>query len=999
MRSYWPSLLITAAVAACAGPPPSAYVGGSSQSSAAAIALGRNAAGEACTQQTQGTGAAIFCGNWDQPSGQVTTIGPSTDIRQVAIASLWRNALDSRFTCADPAPTTILGTTPALILSCTRRVGGWPQAALVTSIGGQVYAGDSIVPAIPVLERAIGVLSGRVSAEAAPGLPPGQAAARLATQAFSAGDIGQYQSLMLAGSRANLAESFTAAERAYRAAYDLQRKALGQADPNTAIPLMLVALQLSNQGRAAEADDTFARADRLIAGAADATALPRLHYYRALNALNQNKPADALPLLQQAEAEYAALLSPAMLTAAPPRPRGPAVVASRAATIMAPSSDTMLLEPAQQTALIGVIESRRYQAITLRALHRPDDARAMIQSAAALAGARGLQQRDLTARLYRTASIVDDATRQGSGYGGILRATRDFADAQPGTRPLAQTQLLRAGQDLNAGSTADALDLCRSATALLRNLKAGTSVELILPCLSAYAAEAARDPAQRQTLLADMFAASQLVQGSITSRQIAEASTRLSETARDPKVGAAIRRQQDANLAVADLQQRAQAAPAGTPAAEDLAKQLTAAQATLADASAALQAASPNYGQLVQESVPAADVLAALAPGEAFVSMVLGPDTGWVFALRDGQVAAAPTKAGSTAMSALVKRIRTTVEPTGATPPPFDIAAAQDIYTDTLGQLGPQLDGLHSLTVAPTGSLLSLPFGLLLTGPASQDALATAPWLIRKVAIAHVPAAANFVSLRHAAASSGASRPWYGFGDFHPVTLAQAERSFPAGACADSAKLFAGLPPLPFARRELDAARLLLGGSASDELEGAAFNTPRVLTTNLRAYRVLHFATHALLPTDLRCQTEPAIVTSAPPGAADAKGALLTSSDVTGLQLDADVVILSACNSGGPNGTTSGESLSGLARAFFYAGARALMVTHWSVNDQATAFLVAGTMQRLRTSGAATALQGAELAMLDGAGHTLPAAIAHPFYWAPFALVGEGRGRTVSAGL
>ena len=65
------------------------------------------------------------------------------------------------------------------------------------------------------------------------------------------------------------------------------------------------------------------------------------------------------------------------------------------------------------------------------------------------------------------------------------------------------------------------------------------------------------------------------------------------------------------------------------------------------------------------------------------------------------------------------------------------------------------------------------------------------------------------------------------------------------------------------------------------------------------------------------------------------------------MQLDADVVILSACNSGGPNGETSGESLSGLARAFFYAGARALMVTHWSVNDQATAFLVAGTLKRV----------------------------------------------------
>ena len=82
----------------------------------------------------------------------------------------------------------------------------------------------------------------------------------LAAQAFSAGDIGQYQQLMLAGSRANLAESFVAAERAYRAAYNLQRKALGVNDPNTAIPLMLVALQLSDEGRTVEADDAFSNA-------------------------------------------------------------------------------------------------------------------------------------------------------------------------------------------------------------------------------------------------------------------------------------------------------------------------------------------------------------------------------------------------------------------------------------------------------------------------------------------------------------------------------------------------------------------------------------------------------------------------------------------------------------------------------------------------------------------------------------------------------------------
>ena len=85
---------------------------------------------------------------------------------------------------------------------------------------------------------------------------------------------------------------------------------------------------------------------------------------------------------------------------------------------------------------------------------------------------------------------------------------------------------------------------------------------------------------------------------------------------------------------------------------------------------------------------------------------------------------------------------------------------------------------------------------------------------MRKFTLAHVPAPSNFVSLRKIAAGSRATQPWFGFGDFHPVTLAQAEKTFSGAGCAESAKLLAGLPPLPYARKELEAARALLGADA-----------------------------------------------------------------------------------------------------------------------------------------------------------------------------------------
>jgi CHAT domain-containing protein len=113
---------------------------------------------------------------------------------------------------------------------------------------------------------------------------------------------------------------------------------------------------------------------------------------------------------------------------------------------------------------------------------------------------------------------------------------------------------------------------------------------------------------------------------------------------------------------------------------------------------------------------------------------------------------------------------------------------------------------------------------------------------------------------------------------------------------------------------------------------------------------------------------------------------MLTASAVADLDLDADLVILSACNSGGPGGSTAGESLSGLARAFFYAGARSLLVTHWYINDAAATRVVAVTLDRLRQGqDLAEALRAAQLDLA----RNIPGG-SHPALWGAFALVGPG---------
>ena len=348
-------------------------------------------------------------------------------------------------------------------------------------------------------------------------------------------------------------------------------------------------------------------------------------------------------------------------------------------------------------------------------------------------------------------------------------------------------------------------------------------------------------------------------------------------------------------------------------------------------------------------------------------------------------------------MAKLVHDLRAGIEQTAAgILPTFNIAAARTLYEDTLGKVGASLDGVTALVVAPSGPLLAIPFETLLTGPADPADLAGAPWLMRKFSLAHVPAPSNFVSLRRIAEGSRATEPWFGFGDFQPVTLAQARAAFPGPTCAESAQLLSQLPPLPGTEKELAAARQIFGANPGDQMLGRAFTAPAVLKAPLKNYRILHFATHALLPSDLACESEPAIVTSAPAGASSATSALLTASEVVGMDLDADLVILSACNSGGPGGGTAGESLSGLARAFFFAGARALMVSHWDVSDKVAPYLIADTLARMRADpgiGVAAALRNAQLAMLQEAGHGLPAEVAHPFFWAPFAVIGEGGAR------
>jgi len=162
-------------------------------------------------------------------------------------------------------------------------------------------------------------------------------------------------------------------------------------------------------------------------------------------------------------------------------------------------------------------------------------------------------------------------------------------------------------------------------------------------------------------------------------------------------------------------------------------------------------------------------------------------------------------------------------------------------------------------------------------------------------------------------------------------------------------------------------------------------------------YRVVAFATHGLVAGELDGLHQPALALSAPAVTGGAGDGLLTLEKILGLKLDADWVVLSACNTGAGDGAGA-EAASGLGRAFFYAGTRAILVTNWSVHSQSARDLVTDLFSRQAADpklSRADALRQAMLGLMDGPGFqddkgkTL-FTYAHPLFWAPYSIIGDG---------
>jgi CHAT domain-containing protein len=740
--------------------------------------------------------------------------------------------------------------------------------------------------------------------------------------------------------------------------------------------LMHLALNVANQGRQREAEAMFARAAVMAPLAADPVAVPRLNHYRGLAAMSGRNTAVAIDFLKRAEDGYAALIP--------------------SSTLRGTTELSAFTDPITQSAILGWSETRRNLAL---AMAREGDAK---QSVAALGESRDILRRTgiepglMIARHLRSEGTVAAATGNIDASARALEAAaKRFAIAAPGERPEATTLFLAAARRLEIGNRAAALAAFRAGREILRSRQLTLPVSLVMPYLDALDAEARANAAQADELALEMFAAAQLAQRSEAVRFVQQASARIAVSSGDAKVVEAVRRLQDADETLRDLfAQR----DAGESAGLD--QKIAEAQVARAEAESAVAVAAPGYRQLVLSATTAGDVANVLASDEAMVLTLLGRGHGYVFAVRQGKVVAARTELSEPSAQTLVTQLRDGIYNPNAEAKVgnFDPKPARRLYVDLLAPLEATLAGAQTLIVVPDGPLLAIPFGALLTSDDVAGPMGSYPWLIRKHAIVHVTSAQAFVSQRASGAGIASRAPlaYVGFGDFIPPTQAQIAASFPVDRCGRDADKIAGLGRLDNSQMEITETNKVVGAGPDDAKLGRGFTLDGVKGAELDKRRIVHFSTHALLATDLDCLDEPSILVSASAGASDVSSNFIKASDILGFKLDADLVILSACNTGGGGAQAQsggGEALAGLARSFFFAGARGLLVTHWEVADSASTFIIADAMRR-QSQGASTAsaIRMVQLSMFDVADKA-PATQnwGHPFYWAAFALIGDGK--------
>lgn len=512
----------------------------------------------------------------------------------------------------------------------------------------------------------------------------------------------------------------------------------------------------------------------------------------------------------------------------------------------------------------------------------------------------------------------------------------------------------------------------------------------------------------------DMFFAIQQIRNPVTTDTLARLITRIS--AGSSEASLAIRNLQDAerreNRLAAKIDLLRTSRPRDTNAltvARALLGRTRADKAAYADEVTRL---APNFNQLLDPTISLADFRATLSPDEVYVQVRTGDERGVLVAITTEAVQIYELPFGNFQLVGLSNDLRGSLkEAVAGDLSAFTTAAARQLYDMVFGPIHDLVQSKRSIVFAPDKQLLALPPGLFIQ-PGADDAVAAKdykriPWLGTAKAVSIALSPSSFAALRRAP-DSRANVPFAAFGDFEPAGPAAVDRIAAArGApieCRPDLLQLAQEIRLPATRREVQTlSRIMMGHEGAVAL-GTEFTDTALRSLDLSRTRILHFATHGRLSGRRSCLAEPALVTSLGAGGSDG---LLEASEIVDLVLDANMVVLSACDTSGQGAISQqgtglrprlqlqgGEALSGLVRAFLYAGARSVVSSHWLVPDEQTADLMEAFYRGIADGkGKAEALRLAQAALVAD-----PAS-AHPLNWAAFTVVGDARADTALGAL
>ncbi len=434
--------------------------------------------------------------------------------------------------------------------------------------------------------------------------------------------------------------------------------------------------------------------------------------------------------------------------------------------------------------------------------------------------------------------------------------------------------------------------------------------------------------------------------------------------------------------------------------ADEKAKALASADNRLDEVRREISQKFPRYQELVSPRIPtAAEIGKALRPDEVYVNFFPGREHGYAVLVRPGgELSAWRVPLTRQATKDLVQRFRQSFD-SGAVPTKandwagLDAAAGAQLHQVWLTPLFARIGAGKTIYISASGPLAALPWAALPSCDVASPR--DTRWAIEQAAFATMPSASSLVLVRSLESTAGdvAMRAYAdpSFDGAAPVASTVVRRDVRPAAYAPvnrgaTAFDYRRVARLPETLDEVRAIGSLLGADSGSVVSGEAATRTRVLKDDLSRARVLAFATHGIVPGELPGFHKAGLAMAYEgSGLADS---ILSVDDVTGLRLNADIVLLSACNTGLTSGG-AGDTVSALARGFFVAGAHSLLVTAWAVESQSAMELTVKTFAALKADPKASRAQSlaqAQRAMLGGSAGEL---YRHPYFWAPYFVVGD----------